>query len=458
MLSVSLAPWPAVRLLVLVATGIVAGSFSSPGIEVWLVLCALSLLQLLGSLLYEQLKHKASLPRTASVIGYALFLFSSFGAYSDFRMHYSPGDGLIQHAGKEVMLYGRVSVVPDQTKKGTGWVMEVEEVVADGRSQDVHDRAKIFMRMAADPGTPICYGDMLRVKGKLDLLPEAANRGEFNPRLTGRMRQLSVQLFTAGPWQVLHEGHPRLNFFESWLVVPVYGYIMKSIADLVPGEAERQLSAGVITGERALLDEELFDAFKITGTAHILAVSGLNVGLLVLLVHVFLQRLKVTRAGRWIALLLVLFILILYSYVTGNSPSVKRAAIMTAVLSGAETLGRKTFALNSLALADLLILLVDPLDLLNPGFIMTNTAVIAILLIYPLLTAQKRGSDGLLRAAWRLLRDAFMVTFAAKGTVKQFFTVFTVLIITHISASANFSTLYRSEPIALDVNTLSINP
>ncbi|MEI8032232.1 MAG: ComEC/Rec2 family competence protein [Chlorobiaceae bacterium] len=409
----SLAPWPAARLLLPVVAGILGGSFSALKIEGWLACWALSLLLLLGALLHERVLGKEGLPRTLTVIGYVLFIFFSFGAYSDFLCSYAPREGLIRLAGREVMLYGRVSLRPDQSEKGTSWIMDVEEVRVDGRTERIADRAKVFMRKGGESSTPVRYGDMVRVKGKLDLIPEAANRGEFNPRLAARMRQVYVQLFTAGPWLVLHDGPSRLNLFERHLVVPVYDYIMKSLEELIARVPERQLSAGVLTGQRAFLDEELFDAFKITGTAHILAVSGLNVGLLVLLVHVFLQRLKVTTAGRWIALLIVLFFLILYSYVTGNSPSVKRAAIMAAVLAGSQTLGRRAFALNSLALSDLIILLFDPLDLLNPGFIMTNTAVLAILLVYPLFTSHKKRRGGFFRASGRLLLDGVMITLAA---------------------------------------------
>ena len=159
--------------------------------------------------------------------------------------------------------------------------------------------------------------------------------------------------------------------------------------------------------------EEVIDAFKLTGTAHILAVSGLNVTLLALCIHLALQRLKVTTAGRWLSFLIILFILLVYSNVTGNPPSVQRAAIMTAVLIGGETLGRKSYPINSLAFADILILLLDPLDLLNPGFLMTNGAVLAILLIYPRFYGEPSQGGGLLRSIGHFLISGMMVTVAA---------------------------------------------
>lgn len=409
----SLAPYPSLRLLLSVIPGILAGVYLPFPLEGWGVLCLISLFLLCGALIHEAIKRQGSTPRLLATLSYTLFVFSSFALYSDSRMHYAPRNGLLSYTGQSVLLYGRVDERPDRSENGTGWIMDVEELFVNGRTIKLRDRVKVFMRSSREPQRAICYGDMVRVKGKLDLVAEAANRGEYDPRRAARMKQVSVQLYCAGPWLVQHEGGAKLNGFERFIVQPVYTYMMKSINELIAGTQERQLAAGVLAGEKEFMPEELFDAFKITGTAHILAVSGLNVTLLVLVIHVALQRMKVTTAGRWISFLLAAFILLVYSHVTGNSASVKRAAIMTAVLTGGETLGRKTWSMNSLAFADFLILLFDPLDLLSPGFLMTNSAVASILVCYPrFATLQERGG-GLLRSTGRFFLGSFAVTLAA---------------------------------------------
>lgn len=410
---ICLAPYPALRLLLGVIPGILAGVYLPFPLEVWIIVCAIALFTLLGGLLYETIKKRGPFPLFITTLSYTLFVFFSFAACSDFRMHYAPRNGLLSFTGKSLILSGRVATRPATGEHGTGWIMDVEEVFASGRTIKLRDRVKVFMRSGGDTRSTISYGDMVRVKGQLELIAPAANRGEYDPRRAARMKQVSVQLYCAGPWMVQHEGAPQLNGFERFIVKPVADYIMKSIEELIPPGEERQLAAGVLTGEKEYLPEELFEAFRITGTAHILAVSGLNVGLLVLAIHISLQRLKVTTAGRWVSFLLAVFILLVYSHVTGNSASVKRAAIMTAVLIGGETLGRKTFSMNSLALSDVLILLFDPLDLLSPGFLMTNSAVASILLLYPRFTPTNGRGGGAFQAAGRLLFSGFAVTLAA---------------------------------------------
>ena len=449
------APYPAVRLLCLVISGILVGVNLSLPVEGWLLLCTLAFVALLAGMLYEKRHNQAPFPLFFTALSYSLFVLFSFAALSDYRLNYAPRDGLLRFAGKNVLLYGRIADRPNFSKTGVGWIMEVEELFEDGKIIKLQDRAKIFMRSAEKPDVRIAYGDMVRVKGKLDLVAEAANRGEFDPRRAARMKQLSVQLYCAGPWQVQHEGEPRLNAFERFIVQPVYDYIARSLEELMPEGEERKLAAGVLTGERETMSEEVFEAFKLTGTAHILAVSGLNVGLLALVIQIFLQRFKATTAGRWLSFVLFCFILLVYCYVTGNSASVKRAAFMSLVLIGGETLGRKSYPVNSLALADLLILLFDPFDLLNPGFLMTNGAVLAILLIYPSFVNSQQKGKGILRALGRFLLSGLMVTIAAiigvSPVIAYYFGTFSLISILANIPVVLFSTLlmYALVPMLL---------
>jgi len=412
-LPFSSAPYPSVRLLSVVIFGILSGTGISAPLEVWMLCSGLAITILLGTLLYEKIRHETSFSIFFRSILYSLFVLFCFAAYGSFRLNYLPSNSLLPFSGKTVLLYGRVDARPDLSEKGASWFMDVEEVFDNGRQVNLHDRAKVIMHTAGPRGIDLHYGDMVRVKGRLDLIPEAANRGEYNPRRAGRLKQVAVQLFSAGPWQLQHEGKSQINPFEHFLVLPVYNYMTQSIKQLIPDGEEQKLAAGVLIGEKESMSDEVFESFKLTGTAHILAVSGLNVGLLALAIHICLQRLKVTSAGRWVALSLFFLMLLVYSSLTGNSPSVKRAAFMSMVMIGGEAFGIKTYPVNSLAFADLLILLFDPLDLLNPGFVMTNAAVLAILLIYPRFIGPRQKRSGFLKSAGNALFSSVMVTLSA---------------------------------------------
>jgi len=450
------APYPAVRLLIFVVTGIVAGTAALLALDLWLLLTLLFFLLLICGFAYEAIRLKNSpFPHQLTAIAYHLFIFCAFASGSHYSFNTVPDRTLLHYVGHPVLLYGKVDGRPAHSEKGMGWTLQVQEVFSDGRTEQLSDRAKIFMRNGTGEPPELGNGDMVRVKGTIQLIPEAANRGEFDPRRYGRMQRTYVQLFCAGPWHLLHEGKNSLNFFERYVVVPVYDFIVASVDRLIPEGGERKLVRGVLLGEREVLDETVFEAFKTTGTAHVLAVSGLNVGLLALGIHVLLQRFKVTAYGRWFSFVLIAFILIVFSYVTGNSPSVKRAAIMSVVLCGGETLGRRSYGVNSLAVSDIIILLFDPFDLFNPGFLMTNAAVLAILLVYPLLYPPGHKEEGVLRAVSRFFLGSFFVSLAAiigvSPVIAYYFGTFSV-----VSLAANlpvvlFSTvmMYALMPMLL---------
>lgn len=409
-----LAPYPALRLLLVVVAGIFAGTMDILPLGRWIILSVFFLALLLAALGIEYLRRRTMpFPHAVTVFAYLLFVFSAFAADSHFRFNTVSERSLLGYAGEDVLLYGRVEGRPSRYEKGVGWSLDVREVFHRGRTNVVADRVKIFMRVVPGDIPALQNGDMVRVKGKLRMVPEAANRGEFDPRRHARMQGTWVQLYCAGPWHLQQTGNRELSAFERYIVVPVYDYTVATINLLIPEGGERKLVRGVLLGEREVLDPEVFDAFKTTGTAHVLAVSGLNVGLLALAVHVLLQRFKTNAAGRWFSFALIAFIMLVFSHVTGNSPSVKRAAIMSVVLFGGETLGKRSWGVNSLAVSDILILFFDPFDLFNPGFLMTNGAVLAILLVYPLLYPPEHKEEGLVRTAVRFFLGSFFVSLAA---------------------------------------------
>ncbi|MGB0130375.1 ComEC/Rec2 family competence protein [Chlorobium sp.] len=439
-----IAPYPAVRLLLFVVAGILAGTASLLQLDAWLLLSLLFFLLLNGAFVFEavRLRHRP-FPHAVTAIAYLLFVFSSFAAGSHYRFNMVPERNLLHYTGRQVLLYGKIEGRPSRTEKGLSWTMTVHEVFEHGRTERLSDRAKIFMRTGTGEPVELRHGDMVRVKGTIRPIPGAANRGEFDPRRHARMQGIFVQLYCAGPWHLQQDGERSLDLFESYVVAPLYSYIVASVDRLIPDGGERKLVRGVLLGEREVLDREVFDAFKTTGTAHVLAVSGLNVGLLAFGIHLLLQRFKISAAGRWFSFILIAFILVTFSYVTGNSPSVKRAAIMSIVLFGGEALGRRAYGLNSLAVSDIIILLFDPFDLFNPGFLMTNAAVLAILLIYPLLYPPGHQEEGMLRAAVRFFLGSFFVSLAAiigvSPVIAYYFGTFSL-----VSLAANLPVVFFS--------------
>ncbi len=147
---------------------------------------------------------------------------------------------------------------------------------------------------------------------------------------------------------------------------------------------ERAFLHGLIWGYRRDLPVEVMDAFRQTGTLHILAISGAHVAIMAGLGAMVLRGVGVPLTGRG---LLIAPFLILYVLATGGSPSAFRAAAMAVAFFLAPALGRKPDALSSLALAALLIVAVDPHQLTEPGFQLSFSAVLGLILLMPRIQA-----------------------------------------------------------------------
>lgn len=422
-----LAPYPAVRLLVIVCTGIVVGVYLPLPLVYWIIGSLVCLVLLCVFLVVCRRKPLSG----AAIAAYSVFVFCGFGACTEYSYRHLPSDTVLNWLDKEVLLYGKVVSRPREYTKGAGWILEVKEVFAEGKIREASGKVKVFLYMRHGQKPEIDKGDMIRIKGRVGLIPCAENQGDFDVREYYWKKRVHAELFCYGLWLMQNYGIDENDFFESVLVRPVRRYLSGSIEALVPPGHERQFIQGIFLGQRELLDREVYRKFQAAGTAHILAVSGLHVGLLVAALLLLLQRLRITVAGKWIVLVLVVIVLLVYSSVTGNAPSVRRASLMAVALTGSSVLARQSFPLNSLAAADLILLFIDPLELFNAGFLMTNAAVASIILLYPVLSAPSATWESIAGVVFRPVWKAFSVSLAAiigvSPVVAWFFGTFSVV-------------------------------
>lgn len=134
-----------------------------------------------------------------------------------------------------------------------------------------------------------------------------------------------------------------------------------------------------LLGDAAVISSDVRQDFASAGLAHVLALSGLHVGLIVMLVSFALWPLRIVR-GNVIATIIVILLLWLYAVFTGLGASVVRAVVMLSVYLGARILQRQSSGYNSLCFALIVLVLADPGSLFTIGFQLSFAAVAAILL------------------------------------------------------------------------------
>lgn len=150
-----------------------------------------------------------------------------------------------------------------------------------------------------------------------------------------------------------------------------------------------EMLSAMLLGHGEYLTTDRRDIFSASGLSHILALSGLHVGIIAMLINFMLWPLYFSRHLRT-RLLLGIIALWTYAAFTGFIPSVTRATIMASVYYGGRILQRRSISLNSLCLAAILILIVSPSDIYSVGFQLSFAAVAGIIVWFPLLNRINR--------------------------------------------------------------------
>lgn len=166
----------------------------------------------------------------------------------------------------------------------------------------------------------------------------------------------------------------------------------------------------LLLGQRQTIDKSIYNNYVNSGTIHILAVSGLHVGIILLILNFIFKPLLLLKHGRIIRPLIIVTLLWLFAIVAGLSPSVTRAATMFSIISIAMHLKRPTNIYNTLAISAFFILIIKPTFLFEVGFQMSYLAVLGIVSIQPILYKLWQPKYWIFDMPWQILT----VTIAAQ--------------------------------------------
>jgi len=334
----------------------------------------------------------------------AVCLTAFLGGALCYQASLSPDDAshIKFYNGQEVEIRGVVSADPEIKDKSTHIRLAASEI----NGEEVSGDTLLFV-----PRYPeYDYGDALRVTGKLET-PAQLDDFDYKGYLESR-GIYSTMLYP--DIEVLETGHgfPPLEWVYS-----LKKSLSQSIAQIMP-EPQASLAQGVVLGIRYNIPQEVKDAFARTGTAHLLAISGLHLSILAGI----LLSLGIRLFGkkRYIYVWLALGVIWLYALLTGLNPPVVRGAIMASLFLSAELLGRQRTAITSLAFAAAIMVAIDPPILWDAAFQLSFLGMAGLIFIAPplmglgrKLVASTIGEEGAGSSIATIVTDSFSVTLAA---------------------------------------------
>ncbi len=265
--------------------------------------------------------------------------------------------------GEELRVTGHVYSEPELNDYGS-YVYLLDGVTVEGETA-----GNVKLYVPAELGAAVACGDVVEAVAKVEYPRGVRNPGGFDERLYLLSQGVQLKAYTDS---VAVTGY-RSSFAVAMVEARQYiGAVMDRVfeADVAP------VAKGLLLGDKRGLDDETYAAFKDTGMAHVLAVSGLHAGILIAAAYLLFRLLRMGRTPRLAA---TLVFIAAYACLTGLAPSILRASVMAGTLLLHRHFGRQSDALNGLTLAFIAALLLSPLDLFMAGFQLSFGAVFGIL-------------------------------------------------------------------------------
>ncbi|HEX6170220.1 MAG TPA: ComEC/Rec2 family competence protein [Chitinophagaceae bacterium] len=228
------------------------------------------------------------------------------------------------------------------------------------------------------------YGSRLVISKPLQQIKNSGNPGGFNYKQYSLFQGITHQVYLQAsvPSGKVNEFAvlPTTNktFFQQF-INKSRSKVLSILRTNIKGEKELGLAEALLIGYKDDLDKTLVQSYSNTGVVHVIAISGLHLGLIYWLLTWFFKPLQ-KRKLSWLRPIFILTGLWLFSLLAGAQPSVLRSAFMFTCIVLGDSFARKSSIYNALALSALLLLCINPYWLWDVGFQLSYAAVLSIVI------------------------------------------------------------------------------
>lgn len=310
----------------------------------------------------------------------AIIMLFSFGflRLQDHRLDSEPSHILWQK-GTTVAYEGIVMEEPVEKTRSVNLRLNVKRAYIDKQWQVVTGKVNLYVSKEA--GDSIGYGDRLLVRGAPDQSGAPSNPGEFDFANYLVYNNMFHQQFAGNDFVKLGESTPSLLKAQS---IRLRQFCKDRLVAHIDNAEVRSVMLAIVLGIKNELDNDLQGAFSASGAMHVLAVSGLHVGIIYAIVLLIFKWTRVDqRRGRWWIAIISILALWCYAFLTGLSPSVLRAVTMFSFIALAKAMNRNGNIYNTLAASAFLLLWYNPYLIMSVGFQLSYLAVFGIVYLQP---------------------------------------------------------------------------
>ncbi|RYZ47034.1 MAG: ComEC family competence protein, partial [Chitinophagaceae bacterium] len=235
-----------------------------------------------------------------------------------------------------------------------------------------------FKKDSVPPG--VGYGSRLLVAATLQAIRNAGNPGSFDYKTYSLFQGITHQVYLTPQDYVVQPGvvqnSSKVFLFQSRI------WVVSTLKKFIRGEKEQGLAEALLIGYKDDLDKNLVQAYSNTGVVHIIAISGLHLGIIYAILLLLTAPMRRSKHLLLPRLLIILGSLWLFSILAGAGPSVLRSALMFTLIAIGESTAKKTNIFNTLSFSAFGLLCINPFWLWDVGFQLSYAAVLSIVLFF----------------------------------------------------------------------------
>ncbi|MCL9809325.1 ComEC/Rec2 family competence protein [Flavobacterium luminosum] len=338
------------------------------------------------------------------------FLFFSFGIHSIIihkdnlkQNHYTQNPRNLE---RTTTIEATVIDKLKNTEKYNRYVIEIAQI--EGQIS----RGKAILNIRKQPQQKdLITGNIIRIEDQLVSNFKPNNPNQFNYGHYLETKGIYAQIFTeSSQIKVSNRISKDIWYYTSQF----RNTIVENLAHSGFKKDELAIVLALILGQQQDISSEILKDYQFAGAIHILSVSGLHVGFIMLFVTLLLKPLPNTKTGNTTRIILILLSLWLFALIAGLSPSVVRSATMFSFLAIGNFINRATNPFHTIIASMFLILLFNPFFLFDIGFKLSYLAVFFILWLQPALSRIWHPKNSIIKYFW----DIITVSFAAQiGTL-----------------------------------------
>ena len=255
---------------------------------------------------------------------------------------------------------------------------QVEKIIRE--ESNINCNGKLLLYFSKDSiSSQLKYGDRIIVHKILQEIKNSGNPGAFNYQQYAAMQLVFHQVYLKpNDWIKLEE--KNTNQFKQFIINARNKILSILRKNLPPNKDELGIAEALLIGYTSDLDRDLVKAYSNTGVVHIIAISGMHLGLIYILLGWIFSRIPGIKKSKILQLVFMLTSLWLFAILTGAAASVIRSAVMFTFIAIGKTVSKKSSIFNSMAASAFVMLCYNPYFLWDVGFQLSYLAVIGIII------------------------------------------------------------------------------